>query len=110
MGKQHENISFYEKFAEDLMDYVSINLKYGGNLRELIEDMSEDQESAIGKEPELTANNEIKYKIMYSRFLDRANTYEENKKKVYTLIIEQYTPGLTTTIGGTDPVEREIHY
>ena len=50
MGKQHENIgATYERFAEHLMDYVSINLKRGEDLRILIEDMDEDLEKGISK-------------------------------------------------------------
>ena len=80
------------------MDYVSINLKRGEDLRILIEDMNEDLESAVGSEPELTSGNETKYKVMFSRYLERVDTFEENKKKIYTLIIGQCTPGLTTAI------------
>ena len=80
------------------MDYVSINLKRGEDLRILIEDMSDDLDRAIGSEPELTSGNEAKFKIMFSRYLERVDTFEENKKKIYMLIIGQCTPGLTTVM------------
>ena len=97
LGKQHEIGVTYEKFSEDLMDYVSINIKKGEDLRCLIEDLYDSVKKVIGKEPE-EKTGDSKFKIDYSRYLDKSDLLQENKKKLFTLIIGQCTPGLMTAI------------
>ena len=99
LSKQHENVGVtYERFTQDLIDYITINWQRGEDLRDLIEYLDDDYNNAIGNEPQAGEGDEVKFKIEYTRYLDRVDKFTENKKKLFTAIMGQCTPGLITVI------------
>ena len=102
IGKIHEKGVSFERFMEDVRDYVATEYDEGDDLELLLETQVDDFDLAADtKLPGLVSTSEeakAMFESDYAEYRKREKSYKNNKRKLFGLIYGQCTPTLLASI------------
>ena len=102
IGKIHEKGVSFERFMEDMRDFVAIDYEEGDDIELLLESQLDDfEKTADTKLSELKSTNEeakVMFEADYAEYRKREKSYKNNKRKLFGLIYGQCTPTLLASI------------
>ena len=109
IGKLYEQTDPYEKLIDAAVDYSIINLDEGDDLTKLLEKGEGDFEKSSGEEePTITDEEEkVKSKVYVFQkkmdlYLKREHQFNQNKKRIFTILLGQCTPSLLTSVKSSE--------